>query len=103
MNKDESFCQAIRKSPEDDALRLVYADWLDERGDPRGQFIRVQCELAQLPDDSPLTALRREELEDRERRLLKGHWEEWAGPSLWPPARPARRSASSRTWWDWDR
>jgi uncharacterized protein (TIGR02996 family) len=37
----------ILASPEDDAPRLVYADWLDEHGEPaRAEFIRVQCELA---------------------------------------------------------
>ena len=32
--------------PLDDDIRLVAADWLEEQGDPRGEFIRVQCELA---------------------------------------------------------
>ena len=37
--------------PEDDAPRLVYADWLDEHSQPeRAEFIRVQCELARTPD-----------------------------------------------------
>lgn len=34
---------AIRTTPHDDGPRLVYADWLTERGDPRGQFILLQC------------------------------------------------------------
>jgi uncharacterized protein (TIGR02996 family) len=42
------FLQEIIASPDDDTPRLIYADWLDERGDPRGEFIRVQCELATL-------------------------------------------------------
>ena len=42
MNPDDAFLQAIRDAPDDDAPRLIYADWLDERGDPRGEFIRVQ-------------------------------------------------------------
>ena len=32
----------------DDTLRLVYADWLMEGCDPRGQFIRVQIERSRL-------------------------------------------------------
>ena len=32
---DEAFLQAIRENPDDDAPRLIYADWLEERGDPR--------------------------------------------------------------------
>ena len=46
--------EAIRASPDDDAPRLVYADWLEEHGDqPRAEFIRVQCALARLPQDDP--------------------------------------------------
>lgn len=37
---------AILAHPEDDAPRLVYADWLEERGQAeRAELIRVQCEI----------------------------------------------------------
>ena len=49
----EGFLQRIRAYPDDDVPRLIYADWLDEQGDPRGEFIRVQVALANLPDDGP--------------------------------------------------
>jgi uncharacterized protein (TIGR02996 family) len=46
--------KAIIASPDDDALRLVYADWLEEHGeDVRAQFIRVQCALAKLSNSKP--------------------------------------------------
>lgn len=50
-----SFLAAIIADPDADAPRLTYADWLEERGDPRAAFIRVQCELAHAPDpnDAP--------------------------------------------------
>src|SRR5262249_36968134 len=35
-----AFLDAILEAPEDDAVRLIYADWLEEQGDPRGEFIR---------------------------------------------------------------
>lgn len=38
------FRRAIQDRPDDDGPRQVFADWLDERGDPRGQFIRLQLE-----------------------------------------------------------
>jgi uncharacterized protein (TIGR02996 family) len=61
---------AIRAAPDDDAPRLVYADSLDEYGQPeRAEFIRVQIELAQ--HESP--ALRR-----REAELLAEHHDEFA-------------------------
>jgi len=74
---DDAFLQAIIGNPDDDTPRLVYADWLEEHGQPdRAAFIRVQCQLTLLPDDDP----RRPELEARERRLLEEHGGEWAGP-----------------------
>jgi uncharacterized protein (TIGR02996 family) len=71
----DTFLQAIIDDPDDDGLRLVYADWLEERGDPRGEFIRVQIDLARTPEDDP----RRGELEARERELLNEHEADWAG------------------------
>ncbi len=45
----ESFQKAIFKEPDDDAIRLIYADWLDENGEPLwAELIRVQCEIATL-------------------------------------------------------
>jgi uncharacterized protein (TIGR02996 family) len=50
MNQEQAFLQAICEDPDDDTPRLIYADWLDEHGQPeRAEFIRVQCELARLP------------------------------------------------------
>jgi uncharacterized protein (TIGR02996 family) len=50
MNQEQAFVQAICEDPDDDAVRLIYADWLDEHGQPeRAEFIRVQVELARLP------------------------------------------------------
>jgi uncharacterized protein (TIGR02996 family) len=34
---------AVRATPEDDAPRLVYADWLLQQGDPYGAFVAAQC------------------------------------------------------------
>lgn len=46
----DALLAAIRADPDDDTVRLVYADWLDERGEAeRAEFIRVQCELARHP------------------------------------------------------
>lgn len=42
----DALLAAILAHPEDDGPRLVLADLLEERGDMRGEFIRVQCELA---------------------------------------------------------
>lgn len=39
------FINAIREHPFDYALKLVYADWLDDQGDPLGELIRVEVEM----------------------------------------------------------
>src|SRR5262245_55829511 len=69
MTTRESLLAAVHESPEDDAPRRVYADWLTDHGDPRGEFIAVQCELAGLTDADP----RWPELKARERDLLEAH------------------------------
>jgi uncharacterized protein (TIGR02996 family) len=57
--EDLAFIRAIRETPEDDALRLVYADWLDERGDPRGEFLRLQHSLVGLRKKESRIAIER--------------------------------------------
>jgi uncharacterized protein (TIGR02996 family) len=34
------FFYGIHANPDDDVPKLVFADWLEERGDPRGQMLR---------------------------------------------------------------
>jgi uncharacterized protein (TIGR02996 family) len=41
MDEEEAFLQGIRDAPKDAALRLVYADWLEERDDARCEFLRL--------------------------------------------------------------
>jgi len=43
---EAALLRAVRDTPDDDAPRLVYADWLSERGDPRGELIVLQCARA---------------------------------------------------------
>src|SRR5262245_45676144 len=53
------FLAAIVADLGDEALRQVYADWLEERGDTRAAFVREVARAAQglgeipLPDASP--------------------------------------------------
>jgi uncharacterized protein (TIGR02996 family) len=50
MTPDEAaFLVQILAQPADDNVRLVFADWLTENGQPeRGEFIRVQIELVRM-------------------------------------------------------
>jgi uncharacterized protein (TIGR02996 family) len=70
---------AIREAPEDDALRLIVADWFEEQGGEanvaRAEFIRTQIQRTNLPPDD----IGQSELQARELRLLK-RWEPvWCG------------------------
>jgi uncharacterized protein (TIGR02996 family) len=82
MDQKEAFLRAVIEAPDDDAPRLVYADWLDDHGEPeRAEFIRVQCELVRLPAGDPS----RPDLERRERQLLDEFGWAWAaelGPRI---------------------
>ncbi len=48
MNEAD-FIQAINQNPADHNLQLVYADWLDERGDLRAEAWRVLVERGLFP------------------------------------------------------
>jgi uncharacterized protein (TIGR02996 family) len=44
-SEEESFVQSVREAPQDEARRLVFADWLEERGDVRADFLRIESRL----------------------------------------------------------
>src|SRR3954465_2404494 len=58
---DGAFLATILEHPDDDAPRLVYADWLAAHGEAdRAEFIRLQIRLARMSPGDP---------EEREARL----------------------------------
>jgi uncharacterized protein (TIGR02996 family) len=80
VSERESFLRAIRANPDDDTLRLVFADWLDEHGEPElAEFVRVQVELEPIHEqlDNP----RVQELRERETVLLACNDADWLGPA----------------------
>jgi uncharacterized protein (TIGR02996 family) len=73
-SQEEAFLADIVEHPDDDTVRLIFADWLEEQGDgDRAEFIRVQIELEKL---SP-THRDRSRLRRREQELWKKHSNEW--------------------------
>lgn len=70
------FLRAILDHPDDDAPRLVLADFLEERGSAQGEFIRIQCERSRLNADDPRYAT----LVRREEQLLRAHGPDWLRP-----------------------
>lgn len=56
MSEYEALLAAICADPDEDTLRLAFADWLDEHDDPaRAAFVRGQVELARTPSWEPFT------------------------------------------------
>jgi uncharacterized protein (TIGR02996 family) len=79
MSDRDALFQAVLHAPDDDAPRLVFADWLDENGEAdRAEFIRVQCRLARLPFYEPDTS----GLAGRAHELLVRHRRAWRIPDL---------------------
>jgi len=70
----KEFLEQITADVDDDATRLVFSDWLEERGEiDRAEFIRVQVQRAELPAwDAAQVGLR-----IREQELLAEHGETW--------------------------
>jgi uncharacterized protein (TIGR02996 family) len=77
MCEMNEFLGAVRAAPDEDAPRLVFADWLDEHARPEwAELIRLQCELARLAPADP----RRAELAGREDWLIRTHRDQWLAP-----------------------
>jgi uncharacterized protein (TIGR02996 family) len=71
MSDEQAFLHSLLANPSDDTTRLVYADWLDDRGDPRGTFLRVEVAIQQAGEGT------RAELGERlhqARRGLDARW-----------------------------
>jgi len=78
--RDAALDAAIAADPDDRGAYEVYADWLVERNDPRGEWIHVELALEDRPADADLVARRAE--------LLARHEATWCGAltssGYWP-------------------
>jgi len=70
---EQELLAAIIANPDDDAPRLVLADWLSQQGEPRGELIVVACTLTH--DDVPIGV--RRQLLKRHEALLREHGARW--------------------------
>jgi uncharacterized protein (TIGR02996 family) len=87
MTDHDAFLRAICADPADDTARLVFADWLADHGDPdRGEFIRIEVELARRDPEDEAAERRRSALYARRDTLLKANQQRWIEPFL-PAAR----------------
>src|SRR4051794_22541559 len=77
MSPEIAFLRSIKEAPADNTPRLVFADWLEEHGQPeRADLLRIPVELARLPENHPDRAV----LKRREVELLAQHGQRWLGP-----------------------
>lgn len=90
--EEMALLEGVMSRLREDHPRLVYADWLDDHGqEDRGDFIRVQCELAA----TEIGTAERGELRGREGRLLRDD------TVVWFPIPQLRRHQEAR--WATDR
>jgi uncharacterized protein (TIGR02996 family) len=97
---EAAFLQAIRQEFDDAAPRLVYADWLEERGEAaRAEFLRLQERLRTLKPSDP----RHKDLDARLREVLASPFDpDWLArvertdryTVLWPNDRCRRMEAA---------
>jgi uncharacterized protein (TIGR02996 family) len=77
---EEAFLAAIQASPVDDTLRLVYADWLEEHGDRRSEFLRAAVAARSATDEVDRTRRLQRLIELRP--VVSPVWVRRAYPSL---------------------
>lgn len=74
-DREAELLEAIVRAPEDDTPRLIFADWLSEQGDPRGELIHLQLRAASLEAGGE-----RNKVRAAENKLLDAHRAAWLGP-----------------------
>ena len=83
MTDHQALLAAVLAAPDDDAPRLVYADWLDENGEPeRAEFIRLGCEISRIWEQK---TERLANLLSESGTLLLKHGETWSLKELVRP------------------
>jgi uncharacterized protein (TIGR02996 family) len=77
----------IKAAPDDEDAFMVYGDWLQEQGDPRGDLVAVQRHLERAPKDK--------QVKKTEAELFEKHGKYLVPPLLWKLANaPVRKSAA---------
>lgn len=72
-DEDKAFIHTITENPAELTGWLAYADWLDERDDPRAEFIRLEVRRGELPADAPERPENEQQLRDL-RKTLDPDW-----------------------------
>jgi uncharacterized protein (TIGR02996 family) len=97
VDQESPFLDAIRANPHDKAARLVYADWLEERADARGELIRIEAEMRTLPVFSD----RFWELKPRRHALRKRMPTSWLAEMCYLSDCPPTFAHHPTNWMEW--
>ena len=76
MSDEHELYAAVVADPNDEAPRRALAAHYDAKGDPRGEFIRLQLEIAAKEAAGGLDG----KLIGREREMIRKHGKAWAAP-----------------------
>lgn len=80
MSDEDALLNAIAAHPEEDTPRLMYADWLDENGQPlRAEFIRVQIDVSRIEQLPRIELNPYVNLFKRNQELIENHRTELLG------------------------
>ncbi|MEM9492338.1 MAG: TIGR02996 domain-containing protein, partial [Myxococcota bacterium] len=79
---ERDLLEMIRRDPDSEEPRLVYADWLLEQGDSRGDLIALQCAEARWSMQPTPADRGRGERRQRIAGLLETHVETWLTPLI---------------------
>jgi uncharacterized protein (TIGR02996 family) len=95
MTDEQAFVQAIQAAPADDAPRLIYADWLEERGELGGEYLRLEAFLASTPPRSRKAKELRGRLQELHGRLRP----DWLAVFEQPALMHANLTPFPAGWW----
>jgi uncharacterized protein (TIGR02996 family) len=76
VSEEDAFVEAMATSQGDTTPHLIFADWLEDRGDPRAEYVRLDCRLGALALNDPerKKALRRKQAILRAHPDILGAW-----------------------------
>src|SRR5262249_51212513 len=100
MNEEEAFQAALDANPSDHVTRLVFADWLDEQGDPRGPGYRALGQARLYPQHSPDYTPWNYNGEDWRERRSAGAWSWWRTADGSKEGHPLARSVLDNEWFE---
>jgi uncharacterized protein (TIGR02996 family) len=93
MNEEEAFQKQLDEHPDDFQTRLVFADWLEERGDPRAQGYRALGVLQ-------AHAGHRRTVRPPKKRLLWFFWNRAERSNIWRSTRTTLASGLPSDWFE---